>query len=92
MAPPEDDQRARLRQAPRIDCTLSEFEAALEDAEVIEEHALADGTTKELLLALDWKRPVHVVVVVNDAWREERIITVYEPAAEQWTPDYRRRR
>jgi hypothetical protein len=32
------------------------------------------------------------VVVVDDAWREERIITVYEPTGEQWTPDYRRRR
>jgi hypothetical protein len=75
-----------------IDCTLGEFEAALKDAETIEEHALPDGTTKELLLALGWKRPLHVVVVLYDARREERIVTVYEPTAEQWTPDYRRRR
>jgi hypothetical protein len=75
-----------------IDCTLGEFEAALENAEIIEENALPDGTTKELLLALGWKHPLHVVVVVDDARREERIVTVYEPTAEQWTPDYRRRR
>jgi hypothetical protein len=30
--------------------------------------------------------------VVDDARREERIVTVYEPLAGQWTADYRRGR
>lgn len=75
-----------------IDCTLAELETALDAAEIIEERDLDDGTSKELLLVVDWKRPLHVVVVVDDARREERIVTVYEPLAGQWTADYRRRR
>lgn len=75
-----------------LDCTLAEFEAALEGAEVIEEHELGIGSSKELLLVVDWKRPLHVVVVVDESGREERIVTVYEPVAGQWSADYRRRR
>jgi hypothetical protein len=75
-----------------IDCTLAELESALGSAEIIEERELDDGSSKELLLVVDWKRPLHVVVVVDDARREERIVTVYEPLAGQWTADYRRRR
>lgn len=75
-----------------LDCTLAELELALDAAEVIEEHALEDGSMKELLLAVDWIRPLHIVVVVDDLGREERIVTVYEPVARQWTADYRRRR
>lgn len=74
-----------------IDCTLAD-EAALDGAEIIEERGLDDGTSKELLLVVDWKQPLHVVVVVDDARREERIVTAYEPLAGQWTADYRRRR
>ena len=75
-----------------LDCTLAELEVALDGAEIIEERELDDGTTKELLLVVDWKRPLHIVVVVDDQRREERIVTVYEPLAGQWTADYRRRR
>lgn len=75
-----------------LDCTLAELGLALEDAEVIEEDALEDGSLKQLLLTVEWKRPLHVVVVVDDVRREERIVTVYEPAAQHWTADYRRRR
>ena len=75
-----------------LDCTLAEFEAALERAEVIEEQDSRTGSSKELLLLLDWRRPLHVVVVVDDDRREERIVTVYEPVASQWSKDYRRRR
>jgi len=38
-----------------------------ESAEIIDERVLDDGTTKELLLVVDWKRPLHIVVVVDDA-------------------------
>jgi uncharacterized protein DUF4258 len=75
-----------------IDCALAELETALDSAEIIDERALDDGTSKEMLLVVDWKRPLHVVVVVDDVGREERIVTVYEPLTGQWTADYRRRR
>jgi len=75
-----------------LDCTFTEFQACLETAEVIEKNALAATQLKELLLLLDWSRPLHVVVVVDDAHLEERIITVYEPDPAQWSTDYRRRR
>ena len=51
------------------------------------------GSSTELLLVVNWERPLHVVVVVVDEnGREERIVTVYEPIAGQWSADYRRRR
>ena len=75
-----------------IDCTLGEFDLLLDAAEVIEEIELELSATKELLLAIDWSRPLHVVVVVDAARREERLVTVYEPDADRWTNGYRRRR
>lgn len=75
-----------------LDCTLAEFEVALEEAEVIEESDFTESTVKELLLLIEWKRPLHVVVVVDDNRKRERIVTVYEPVANQWSADYRRRR
>ncbi|MGH9030529.1 MAG: DUF4258 domain-containing protein [Acidimicrobiia bacterium] len=75
-----------------LDCTLAEFEAAIEEAEVIEETVIGSGGLKELVLSVSWKRALHVVVVVDDARSEERIVTVYEPDPTRWTPDYRRRR
>lgn len=74
-----------------LDCTLAEFEMATEEAEVIEETELPTGG-KELVLTLEWKRPLHTVVVVDDHRAEERIVTVYEPDPERWSADYRRRR
>ena len=59
-----------------IDCTLAEFGAALEVAEVVEEHDLGAEGLKELLLTVEWQRPLHVVVVVDDVHEEERIVTV----------------
>lgn len=75
-----------------LDCTFAEFNAAIEHAEVIEERALEDDELKELVLALDWSRPLHVVVVVDDRNREERIVTIYEPDPTLWSSDYRWRR
>jgi hypothetical protein len=75
-----------------IDCTFAEFEVALESAEVIEETTLEQDVLKELLLLVDWKRPLHVVVVVDSHSREERIVTVYEPHGDRWSGDYRERR
>jgi len=75
-----------------IDCTLAEFELLLDAAEIIEEVDLEPNGTKELLLVIDWTRPLHIVVVVDGSRHEERLVTVYEPDAERWTDGYRRRR
>lgn len=72
-----------------IDCTFAE---AVGTAEVIEERDLEPNAVGELLLAIEWLRPLHVVVVVDDAHEEEPIVTVYEPDPDQWSADDRRRR
>jgi hypothetical protein len=75
-----------------LDIALAEFEALLGSGEIIEQTALRPGVTKELVLLLEWLRPLHVVVVVDDERQEERIVTVYEPDPARWSVDYRRRR
>lgn len=76
-----------------LDCTFGEFDAAIGDAEVIEDRPLDDdGSLKELILSVAWRRPLHVVVAVDERRREERIVTVYEPDPNLWSKDYRRRR
>ncbi|MBA3268446.1 MAG: hypothetical protein H0T70_09350 [Acidimicrobiia bacterium] len=74
-----------------IDCLFSEFSAACDAAEVIEETAVSGGV-KELLLTVAWKRPLHVVVIVDEVRQEDRVVTVYEPDPSRWSSDYRRRR
>ena len=69
-----------------LDCTFAEFEAALERAVVIEETALVASSLKELILTIEWKHPLHVVVVVDPVRREERIVTVYQPNPRFWSP------
>lgn len=76
-----------------IDITLAEFETLLDtSAEVIEETAIDGERLKELVLFVQWRRPLHVVVVVDHVHQEERILTVYEPTSDRWADDYRRRR
>lgn len=75
------------------DCTFAEFEAAIEHAEIIEGQVVDDaGSLKELVLVVDWTRPLHLVVLVDERLQEERIVTVYEPDPDLWSPGYRRRR
>lgn len=75
-----------------LDLTLGEFEVLLNgEAEVIEETRLAEGV-KELVLAVHFRHPLHVVIVVDEVHREERVVTVYEPDPSRWSPDFRRRR
>jgi len=64
-----------------IDCTFGEFELALESAEVIEEISHESGVLKELLLLVDWKRPLHVVVIVDARSRKEWISPGMNPMA-----------
>ncbi len=47
-----------------IDCLFGEFSAACEAAEVIQETVISEGL-KKLVLTLSWKRPLHVVVIVD---------------------------
>jgi hypothetical protein len=54
----------------------------------IEETSVADGV-KTLVLIIDWARPLHVVVFVDDIREEERIVTVYEPDKERWSADFK---
>jgi hypothetical protein len=75
-----------------LDCTFAEFEIALEHAEVIEQRGDSKQLVKEILLVVDWTRPLHAVVVIDDIREEERVVTVYEPDPNRWSDDYRRRR
>jgi hypothetical protein len=70
---------------------LAEFEVLLEGGEIIERTPIEEGV-KELILIVEWTRPLHVVVVVDDIRLEERIVTVYEPDTNRWSPDLRVRK
>jgi hypothetical protein len=75
-----------------IDLTLAEFESLLDGGEIIEEHVLSGQEVEEVVLLLEWLRPLHVVVVVDHRRREERILTLYEPDSDRWTAEFRSRR
>ena len=92
MATPATVERAPFDKLRLPRCTFVEFDTALATTEVIEERRLGPAELKELVLVIDWVRPLHVVVVVDDEHEEERVVTVYEPDPDQWSSDYRRRR
>ena len=79
-----------------IDIALAEFVTMLSgdsgQAEVIAVAHESDTSVKELVLLVQWKRPLHVVIVVDDDREQERVATVYEPYPSGWTADFRRRR
>ena len=75
-----------------IDLSLREFQAVLGEGEVIAEADLGLLAHKELVLLVQWLRPLHAAIVVDEVREEERIVTVYEPDPVEWTSDYRRRR
>ncbi len=70
-----------------------DVENVLAHGEIIEEyeeappfdHVLISGRTR-------FKRPLHVVIVVNTSERRMAIITAYEPDRLRWADDYSRRR
>ncbi len=45
------------------DCNFREFDELLARADIIEERQLPSGELKELLLLIDWRLPLHLVVV-----------------------------
>lgn len=59
-----------------IDMALAEFDGLLDAGEVIEEHPLSAEEVKEVVLLVEWTRPLPVVVVIDERRREERILTV----------------
>jgi len=75
-----------------IDLVLAEFQELLGRGEVIAEAEDNPAELREIVLVVEWSRPLHVVVVVDSARQEERLVTVYEPDPSLWTADYRRRR
>jgi hypothetical protein len=75
-----------------IDLGLGEFEALLDRGVVIDEIELQPDVVKELVVLIEWTRPLHLVVIVDDVREEERILTVYEPDPARWHPGFRRRR
>lgn len=75
-----------------IDLALAEFEQILVGGEVIAEAPLGLLLMKEIVLLIEWTRPLHVVVAVDEGRRRETLVTVYEPYPSEWTDDFRRRR
>jgi len=79
-----------------IDLSLREFFELLDDLgrrpEVIAEAQGASGESKELVLLVAWHVPPHVVSVVSERHAQEKVVTVYEPDPDVWSPDRRRRR
>ena len=75
-----------------LDLSLAEFQQLLGHGEVIAEADAGPDQSKELVLLVEWTRPLHLVVVVDDGCQEERLVTVHEPYPSEWTPDFRRRR
>lgn len=75
-----------------LDLALAEFQQLLGEGNVIAEAPEGALETKELVLLVTWRFPLHVVIAVDVASREERLVTVYEPDPDEWTADFRRRR
>jgi hypothetical protein len=60
--------------------------------EIIEERETATDRLEELILVVERQSPLHVVVIVDAAQQEERIVTAYDPDPDRWSNDYRKRR
>jgi hypothetical protein len=75
-----------------IDLVLAEFQEILGRGEIIAEVADGKDEIREIVLVIEWLRPLHVVIAVDFARQEERLVTVYEPDPAVWTSDFRRRR
>ncbi|MGB6161739.1 MAG: hypothetical protein WCF33_08865 [Pseudonocardiaceae bacterium] len=75
-----------------LDLVLAEFQQLLGHGEVIAEAEDGPAELREIVLLVEWSRPLHVVTVVDSARQEERLVTVYEPDPSVWTADYRWRR
>lgn len=75
-----------------IDLSLAEFEQLLGGGEVIEELRDSPEQTREIVLLVEWARPLHLVVAVDSGQQEERLVTVYEPRPAEWDDEFKRRK
>lgn len=75
-----------------IDLGLAEFEQLLGGGEVIEELGDSPEQAREIVLLVDWARPLHLVVAVDSGQQEERLVTVYEPRSAEWDDEFKRRK
>lgn len=73
-----------------IDLGLAEFEQLLGGGEVIAELRDSQDQIREVVLLVEWTRPLHLVVAVDSGQQEERLITVYEPRPAEWDGEFKR--
>lgn len=71
---------------------VEDVEAVIESGETIEDYPSDTPYPSRLVLGWRGARPVHVVVAHNLSENELIVITVYEPDAELWEADFRRRK
>ncbi|HEU4746810.1 MAG TPA: DUF4258 domain-containing protein [Anaerolineales bacterium] len=65
---------------------------ALQSGETIEDYSSEMPEPSRLILALNGKRPLHVVTSENRNTNEVTIITVYIPDTAKWNQDFKSRR
>ena len=70
----------------------AEIRAVLATGETIEEYPHETPYPSRLVLGWSGSRPLHVVVAENPGEAETIVITMYEPAPNEWEPGFRRRR
>jgi hypothetical protein len=63
----------------------------LEEGEVIENYPDDQPYPSQLILGWSDDRPIHVVVARNNDDNQLIVITVYEPDADDWHDDFKRR-
>jgi len=73
--------------------SVSEVEAALQKAEVIEMYAHLHRHLPDcLVLAFASGMPIHCVVALNEPQDYILIVTIYRPTSEEWQDDWRTRK
>jgi hypothetical protein len=75
-----------------LDITWAEVEQLIDGGEVVEDHDLGEEGLKEILLLLEWTRPLHLVYVVNHLNAVVIYRTIYEPDTSHWLPGFKERR
>ena len=67
------------------------MEQLIDSGAVIEHHDLEEAGVKEIRL-LRWKRPLHLVYVVNVTQRVVIYRTIHERDLDHWLPGFQERR
>lgn len=71
---------------------MSQVLEVLERGETIESYPDDKPYPSRLVMGRAQTRPLHVVVAENSEASEAIVITVYEPSATEWEPDFKRRK